>query len=254
MFNRLVALALEGVSTVVVLQHVHVYTKQPRQPLLYWLVDLLHQPDVRVRLVVESQGQGFEEALEKRIASRLSLTRVAMPVQTVDSALAIVRAELKRSFPAPAAWGRVEQSGHGLRAALEQVLRVNCTDVRWIHKFCWLLVARHGHVDAALAALLEDQWRVRLQSLSEVEMCVVVAMVIHGKLDLQVSYDAYRKQMVTSGYPVADQRMYVRAYHALRDAGTLDVPPHVVRCVLRDDEHAEHWPTYLCRWGGSWLE
>jgi hypothetical protein len=84
-------------------------------------------------------------------------------------------------------------------------------------------------------------------------MCVVVAVVVRGKADHEVAFDEYRKEMTAGGFPVFDKRLFWRAYCSVLDAGTLEAPQSVVRAVLKDEDSCK-FPTYLCRWGSTWLD
>jgi hypothetical protein len=243
----------EGAFTVVCLEQCELFAKQPRQPLLYFLNDLSHDPGVRLKLVLVTQGKGFEEALEKRISSRLSRTRLPMSPLNVDSAVTIVLDTLIQRGVCGPAIGRMESGG--LRECLELLLRFNCTDARLLQKYCWYLLAREGRVREALECVLQDQWVQRLHSLSEVEMCVVVAMVVKGKSDVHIAYGDYAKEMRAENYPVVDKRLFCRAHRSLLASGAMEAPPNIVRDVLRRDETSDvsRWPFYLNRWGGTWL-
>lgn len=61
--------------------------------------------------------------------------------------------------------------------------------------------------------------------------------------------------MRADNYPVMDKRLFWRAYCSLRESGALEAPPSVVQEVLRRDERdgTSLWPSYLDRWGGTWL-
>lgn len=245
--RRLVTLASEGKLVVIFLEQAEVFAKEPRQPLLYLLNDLTHEPSVRIKLLLSTQGQGFEEALEKRIASRLSRTRLAIPHLTLDAAESIVLYELRRRGVAREAFRRLQ-----VRDALDKLLQVNCTDVRNMVKLAWLVQCHQGVHDEIVNALFCDLWKLRLSALSEVEMCVLVAVVSKNKSDFTLAFEEYRREMAAAEFPVMDRRLFWRAYCSLLDSGTLEAPPHVIRNLLQNGEESR-WPTYLCRWGGQWL-
>jgi hypothetical protein len=56
--QRLAELASMGILTVVLLEQAEIFAKQPKQPLLYLLNDLLHDATVKIKLVLTTQGQG----------------------------------------------------------------------------------------------------------------------------------------------------------------------------------------------------
>lgn len=246
--RRLVALATEGKLVIIFLEQAEVFAKQPRQPLLYLLNDLMHEPSVRIKLLLSTQGQGFEEALEKRIASRLSRTRLVIPPLNLDTAETILFRELRCRGVAAVALRRLQ-----LRDSLERLLQVNCTDVRNLIKFAWLVQCHQGVSEQVIGAMICDLWKLRLSALSEVEMCVLVSVVTKGKTDFTQAFEEYRKEMAAAGFPVVDKRLFWRAYCSLLDSGTLEAPPNVIHDLLHNGGEESRWPTYLCRWGGQWL-
>jgi hypothetical protein len=214
-----------GRFVVIVLHDCEVWaSNQKHSSLLYMLLDLMQDPDNMYALVLTTRTQDFVESLEKRVQSRLGSQRLVMPPLSCDDAEKIVRHTLtvraEERDEEIVVWNesvlRLE-----LSLAVGAVHRLQCSNVRLFETLAWLVVSFGGNVDHAWHLLRSDVWRQRIESLSEVEICVLIVMIRPTSggcpSTLDEAYDIYKKQIDLAKENVFSKKLFERAFCALAE-------------------------------------
>ncbi len=247
---RLAELKREGRFVVIVMHDCELCVGETKQSLLYMMLDLMQDPDVKYTLVLTTRTQDFVDRLEKRVQSRLGSQRVVMPSLSVAEAEAVVRSVLT---PPPEEaewdWWRQVLRRMDLTSAVAALHRVQCSNVRYFVNFAWLVLANRGSVQAARDHMMKDAWRARIESLSEVELCVLVVMLRPTSggtpTTLDDAYNLYKKELTQANENVFPKKLFQRAFLNLREiADWPGWPLPVVKSVI-DDDAANSLPTYM---------
>lgn len=207
-------------------------------------------------MILTTRTQDFVDRLEKRVQSRLGSQRLVMPPLTLEDAESIVRQTLTvRGLLDDETndWNaRVERLD--LRAAVMAIHRLHCSNVRLFEMLAWLVLGCNLNVDEAWETMRVDVWKARLESLSEVEMCVLISMIrpVSGgcPTSLDEAYDLYKKQLELANERVVPKKLFERAYCGLAEVCDFrEYPLIVLEQVLEEDDRYEgnKWPTYISK-------
>jgi energy-coupling factor transporter ATP-binding protein EcfA2 len=250
---RLAELKKEGVLSVIVLHDCEVFGTAARQSLLYVLFDMTQDPDILMAVLLTTRAQDFVSSLEKRLESRLGHQRVVMPSMTVKDAEAIVRYTLTaKNEEAFRHWNESVQKLH-LTPFIESMMWRNCSNVRIMINFAWLILAYDRDVEKAWNHVQRDVWMLRMESLSEIELCVLVVMKRKQNegISMQQAYDSYLKEMRAQEMKFASKQLFERAFNNLKDVARFsDWPREVLEKVVQLDKFS----TDLNTWGRGKFE
>jgi len=191
----------------------------------------MQDPQIKLKVVCVTNGQGFEESLEKRVASRLARVRISLPPFSAAEAMEIVQSRLPRPLEPEL-----------LEPAVAQLHRVTCYNVRLVLAFATQLYLRQGAVGDALNAVLGDVWELRVSGLCELEMCALITTVLKEQYNIAAAYEMYAKIMRRERTTVFDKKLFTHACTSLMEAGALEVPKHVLQLVVRK---YNNWPSYM---------
>jgi hypothetical protein len=179
-----------------------------------------------------------------------------MPPLSVEDAEAIVRHTLTVRSSVDeeiAAWNaRVESLM--LRGVVKSIHQLHCSNVRLFEMLAWLVLGCDS-VDEAWGLMQMDVWKNRLESLSEVEMCVLISMIrpVSGGLpsSMDEAFELYKKQLEKANERVVSKKLFERAYNNLAEVCDFrDYPLMVLEQVLEEDDQYEgnKWPTYISKY------